>query len=94
MVRLSLMQNARRPTEVPPPTEVKPSNGAAPVSVVPERLATQWVSRATAIVGMLVLLAALVNWAARPGHYRITLALLVVAMFCAILHSYTFENGD
>lgn len=88
------MQNARRLTKVETQNDVESPNAAVIGQVAPERLAAQWVSRVTAIVGSLILVAALINWAARPGHYRITLALLVIAMFCAILHSYTLENGD
>jgi hypothetical protein len=40
------------------------------------------------------LVAALVLWALRANHYRPVLALLTIAMFAAILHSYTFENGS
>ena len=58
-----------------------------------ERLATIWVSRITGAVGGLCLLLALSVWLARPGHYRLVLAFLTIAMFAAILHSYTFENG-
>lgn len=59
-----------------------------------ERSATVWVSRITGIVGTLTLLVALFVWLARPGHYRLVLAFLTIAMFCAILHSYMFENGQ
>ncbi|MDQ2740732.1 MAG: hypothetical protein M3Z66_00260 [Chloroflexota bacterium] len=58
-----------------------------------DRSPTIWVSRVTAIVGAICLFGALFIWAARPGHYRLVLALLIVAMFAAILHSYVFEDG-
>jgi hypothetical protein len=55
--------------------------------------ATIWISRITSLIGLACLVFALLEWALRPGHYRLVLALLTVAMFAAILHSYTFENG-
>jgi hypothetical protein len=58
-----------------------------------ERRATIWVSRATSLIGAICLFLALLEWAGRPGHLRTVLALLVIAMFAAILHSYTFEDG-
>lgn len=70
-----------------------PIGSDAPPADVPERRATIWVSRMTSIIGLLCLAAALAVWAGRPGHFRLVLALLTVAMFAAILHSYTFENG-
>jgi hypothetical protein len=36
---------------------------------------------------------ALVVWHYHTNHYRLVLALLIVAMFAAILHSYVFEDG-
>ena len=60
----------------------------------PEQRATVWAGRITGIVGVICVLLALSVWATRHGHYRLVLAFLVVAMFCAILHSYTFENGQ
>jgi uncharacterized membrane protein len=81
-----------------PLTELSDSDGKLEVeqveSVQPEeRAATVWVSRLTGIVGGIMLLIALVEWFTRHGHYRLLLALLTVAMFCAILHSYVFEDG-
>jgi uncharacterized membrane protein len=72
------------------------SNG--PVSVAeshpPDRTTTVWVSRLTGIVSAIFVILALLVWAGRQGHhYRLVLAFLVIAMFAAILHSYTFENG-
>jgi len=58
-----------------------------------ERAATIWVSRITGIFGCVMLLVALLEWFVRHGHLRLVLALLIVAMFCAILHSYVFEDG-
>lgn len=67
---------------------------AAAVSATTDRAATIWVHRITGIGGGLCLFLALSVWLARAGHYRLVLALLVVSMFAAILHSYTFENGN
>src|SRR5947209_969060 len=69
---------------------------ARPTVQVPDEAqerATRWVAHITSIVGAACLLAALVYWAWHPGHLRTVLALLIVAMFAAILHSYTFEDG-
>jgi len=52
-----------------------------------------WVSRITGMVGALFLLLALAAWFLRHGHLRLVLALLIVALFASIIHSYTFENG-
>ncbi len=68
--------------------------GAVVVPQAPERVAAVWVSRVTGIISALFVLIALALWASRHGHYRLVLAFLVVAMFAAILHSYTFENGS
>jgi len=82
-----------------PPVTSTPGQGAHGSAVeespqeAPERLATIWVGRITFIIGGAFLIMALVTWALRPGHYRILLAMLVIAMFCAILHSYTFETN-
>jgi hypothetical protein len=62
------------------------------VDLAPERIANIWVGRITSIVGGICLVLALSLWLLRPEHYRTVLALLVVAMFAAILHSYTFED--
>ena len=59
-----------------------------------ERAATIWVSRLTGIFGSIMLVIALLEWFVRHGHLRLVLALLTVAMFCAILHSYVFEDGS
>jgi uncharacterized membrane protein len=59
-----------------------------------ERTAAVWVSRLTSVLGLLCLAIALSVWAARPGHFRFVLAMLIIAMFAAVLHSYTFENGN
>ena len=61
--------------------------------LTPERRATIWVSRITFVVGAICLLLAMGAWLFRPGHYRLVLAFLIVALFASILHSYTFENG-
>lgn len=59
----------------------------------PESAAARWVNRITGIVGAVFLLLALTAWFARHGHYRLVLALLIVALFASILHAYTFDNG-
>jgi len=59
----------------------------------PDRSPTVWVSRITAVVGAACLFGALVVWHYHTNHYRLVLALLIVAMFAAILHSYVFEDG-
>lgn len=67
--------------------------------VAPDQVAAEgtpgsvWVSRLTGAVGAIFLLLALAAWLFRPGHYRLVLALLIVALFASIIHSYTFENG-
>lgn len=61
--------------------------------LAPGRAATIWVSRITGAVGVLFLILALIFWQARPGHYRLVLACLIVALFASILHAYTFDNG-
>jgi len=58
-----------------------------------ERSPTIWVSRITGVVGAVCLIGALSIWSYRPYHYRLVLALLIVSMFAAILHSYVFEDG-
>lgn len=58
-----------------------------------DRSPTIWVSRVTAVVGAVCLVGALSIWQFHHGHYRLVLALLIVAMFAAILHSYVFEDG-
>lgn len=82
---------------VTPLTTASPqSTGAASdaESHSPEQMATVWVSRLTGIVSAVFVILALLVWAGRHGHYRLVLAFLVIAMFAAILHSYTFENGS
>jgi hypothetical protein len=88
------MQNTTplTPLKPEPLVEVE-DDAAAAIEPTVDRIATVWVSRITSIVGLLCLAFALSVWAVRPGHYRFVLALLTVAMFAAILHSYTFENG-
>ena len=63
------------------------------IEEIEEHMASVWVGRITGAIGGLCLLLALSVWLARPGHYRLVLAFLTIAMFAAILHSYTFENG-
>lgn len=87
-----MQQNNVTPLTTTPPQ----STGAAsvPEPQPPERIAAVWVSRLTGIVSAVFVVMALVVWAGRHGHYRLVLAFLVIAMFAAILHSYTFENGS
>ncbi len=59
-----------------------------------DRMAAIWVGRITRVIGAICLALALIEWAFRQGHYRTVLALLTIAMFAAILHSYTFEDGS
>jgi len=54
---------------------------------------TVWVSRVTGAVGAVCLFTALIVWHYHLHHYRLVLALLIVSMFAAILHSYVFEDG-
>jgi hypothetical protein len=58
-----------------------------------ENTANIWTSRITGAIGAVFLALGLLIWASRPGHYRLVLAFLVIAMLAAILRSYTFENG-
>jgi hypothetical protein len=77
----------------PPLQELQVETRAMSDVETPERLATIWVSRLTGAISAIFVLIALALWASRHGHYRLVLAFLVVAMFAAILHTYTFENG-
>ena len=88
-----MMQN-KGPVKAVPTTAARENLNPSVGETTPERSATIWVSRITSFVGLVCLSLALIEWAFRPGHYRTVLALLVVAMFAAILHSYTFENGS
>ena len=76
-----------------PPDEITEEIPVVALPETPEQRATKLAGRITAVVGVACLVIALTVWATRHGHYRLVLAFLVVAMFCAILHSYTFENG-
>lgn len=87
------MANNPRLVDIPAEPETVLIEAPAEADRAAERLATVWVSRVTSVVGLICLALALVEWALRPNHYRLVLALLTVAMFAAILHSYTFENG-
>jgi hypothetical protein len=90
-----MMQNTTPLTPLKPePLLELEDEATASIDATVDRIATVWVSRITSIVGLLCLAFALAVWAVRPGHYRFVLALLTVAMFAAILHSYTFENGS
>ena len=86
------MQHSPR-FDVTPNMEDQDEDSLAAVELTQERLATIWVSRLTSVVGGICLLLGLALWLVRPEHYRLVLVLLTVAMFAAILHSYTFENG-
>jgi predicted RND superfamily exporter protein len=87
------MQNPKPPImNIPPEADNEDEIGGT-AEAAQQRIATVWVSRLTSIVGGICLVVALVLWLVRPEHYRLVLAFLVVAMFAAILHSYTFENG-
>jgi hypothetical protein len=89
----AMMQNTPPLTPVPDDTGTLEVENIQSLEQPEERAATVWVSRLTGIVGGVILLIALVEWFTRHGHYRLLLALLTVAMFCAILHSYVFEDG-
>lgn len=88
-----MMQNTPPLAPVPPQTD-EVDLTAAPFAQTHDHLATLWVSRVTSFVGLVCLVIALGVWMFHSGHYRLVLALLTVAMFAAILHSYTFENGS
>jgi cytochrome bd-type quinol oxidase subunit 1 len=88
-----MRQNVPPLSDIPPTTESHALVDASQIEVTPERMATVWVGRMTFLVGGICLMAAFAVWLLRPGHYRLVLAFLIVAMFMAILHSYTFENG-
>jgi hypothetical protein len=83
------MANSPRLTEISTP-HVEGGDPSAPATG--ERAASVWVSRLTGIVGLIILVIALLEWLFRHGHFRLILALFTVAMFCAILHSYVFEE--
>lgn len=74
---------------------------SAPEPRAPDRFpvrqsqAPQLFSRLTAVLGIALLIAALFAWILRPGHYRLVLLILVLAMFLSILHNYSLEdNGN
>ena len=88
-----MMQKTPSPVNIEPQGDVPEGVVGLGPDVNPESIATTWVSRFTFIAGGLCLLTALSIWLWRPNHYRLVLVLLTVAMFAAILHSYTMENG-
>jgi uncharacterized membrane protein len=88
-----MMQKTRTPVDIHAQGNVPEGAVGLVPDVTPESLATVWVSRFTFLAGGLCLLMALSIWLWRPNHYRLVLVLLTVAMFAAILHSYTMENG-
>lgn len=88
------MQNPNPPIlNISPQVNGEGEDGVGTPEAAHEPMATLWVSRVTSAVGAICLALALTLWLLRPEHYRLVLALLTVAMFAAILHSYTFENG-
>lgn len=94
--RSDAMMPSAVPPDEPPISDLQPISAATikiDAAIVEEtRAASLWVARITRIVGAACLLLALVEWAGRPGHLRTVLALLTIALFAAILHSYTFED--
>lgn len=89
-----VMQRAPSLTEIAPIVNDKETVSEFPDVFAPERRVTVWVNRLTGLIGAVFLLLALVAWFSRHGHYRLVLALLIVALFSSILHSYTFEDGE
>jgi len=85
------MQHTQRPVNASPHTD--DDEDAIAAQAAPERMAAVWAHRFTGMVGLVSLILALVLWGTRPEHLRPVLALLVIAMFCAVLHSYTFGDG-
>ncbi|MBV9282225.1 MAG: hypothetical protein JOZ41_19255 [Chloroflexi bacterium] len=79
--------------KVPSPVDDQATTDLKAITAASEPTATVWVSRITSAIGGVCLIIALTLWLLRPDHYRPVLALLTIAMFAAILHSYTFENG-
>lgn len=78
---------------------VRPVATGDPTPIDTKQVTTQeraalWVSRVTSFVGLACLITALLLWALRQNHYRPVLAFLTIAMFAAILHSYTFEDEE
>jgi heme A synthase len=88
------MQNASSLTEITAIVQDEEITEASPEELAPERRVTLMVNRITGLIGAVFLLLALLTWFARSGHYRLVLALLLVALFASILHSYTFEDGE
>ena len=88
------MQRATSLSEIAPIVNDEEIVSESPEDFAPERRVTVWVNRLTGLIGAIFLLLALVAWFARHGHYRLVLALLIVALFSSILHSYTFEDGE
>jgi phage shock protein PspC (stress-responsive transcriptional regulator) len=89
-----MIQNASPVKTIPADEETVEMAAVANAAPASDRAATIWVHRITGVVGGICLALGLAVWFVRPGHYRLVLAFLVVAMFAAILHSYTFENGN
>jgi hypothetical protein len=66
-----------------------------PVPITPPpRSGTGLFSRITGIVGICLLVTALFAWVLRPGHYRLVLLILILAMFLAILHNYSIDGRN
>lgn len=76
-------------------TRSTPSPAAPPSPSTPQfvHMPSKLVGRVTGIVGLVFLTLGFFLWFVRNGHYRLILLVLTVAMFMAILHTYTFENG-
>jgi len=87
-----------------PPDEAPLNPEDAPVSLVAAQSADQDTKadqgymarfgRITFVLGILCLVAGLAVWMFRSGEHRSALLLLVVAMFLAILHNYSLEDGN
>jgi hypothetical protein len=49
--------------------------------------------RFSGLVGVLFLFLGLGTWMFRPGHFRLSLVIMVCAMFLALLHYYSLEDA-
>ncbi|HZS94355.1 MAG TPA: hypothetical protein VFA78_06140 [Chloroflexota bacterium] len=90
------MQHLRPVDQLGPQDQLVPQE-QLDVILQPGRLSGRraaWVNRVTGVLGLISLVIALTIWFVRTNHYRLVLVFLVIAMFAAILHSYTFENGQ
>ena len=89
-----MIENTPPVIHLTPETDDEAGGSVVAAETTPERAATLWVSRLTKVVGGTCLLFALTLWLLRPEHYRTVLALLTVAMFAAIFHTYPFADGS